>query len=135
MIRLARTPEARVAIRVLASDCDAPENHVMKITPTLARAGLVRSVRGRIGGLLLARSPDDIWLGEIVRITEPGFSRAPEATGTPRCANRLADAVAAAADAYLDALNHYRLSDMLPPAPVRDSPSASQDLSILNPVS
>ena len=129
MIRLAQTPDARVAIRILAADCDAPENHVMKITPTLAKAGLVRSVRGRIGGLVLARAPDQIALGEIVRVTEPGFSEAPDARGG------LADAIADAAAAYLNALNRYRLSDMLTSAPAYWVRRASEDLPTLAPVS
>ena len=128
MIRLAQTPGERVAIRILAADCDAPENHVMKITPTLAKAGLVRSVRGRIGGLVLARAADDICLGEIVRVTEPGFSEAPDAGGG------LTDAIADAAAAYLEALNRYRLSDMLKATPAYRVGRANEGLPILAPV-
>lgn len=127
MIRLARTPEDRVAIRVLAADCDAPENHVMKITPTLAKAGLVRSVRGRIGGLVLARAPEGITLGEIVRVTEPGFAQPLDAGGA------LATAIAEAAAAYLDALNQHRLSDMLQTPPAYRSGCAAEDLPSLVP--
>lgn len=132
MIRLAQTPEARVAIRVLAADCDAPENHVMKITPTLAKAGLLRSIRGRIGGLILARAPDDIRLGEIVRVTEPGFSKASE---TRQTGGGLADAIADAASAYIDALNRYRLSDMVKAAPTCRVERASKGLPTLAPLS
>ena len=131
MIRLAQTPGERVAIRILAADCDAPENHVMKITPTLARAGLVRSVRGRIGGLVLARAPEDIALGEIVRVTEPGFSQASDAC---EAQGGLADAIADAAAAYLDALNRYRLSDMLKAIPACRVGRANEDLPTLAPV-
>ena len=132
MIRLARPPEERVAIRVLDADCDAPDNHVMKITPPLAKAGLVRSVRGRIGGLVLARAPEDIALGEIVRVTEPGFSQAPDAC---EAQGGLADAIADAAAAYLDALNRYRLSDMLKAIPAYRVGRANEGLPILAPVS
>jgi len=132
MIRLARTPEERVAIRVLAADCDAPENHVMKITPTLAKAGLVRSVRGRIGGLVLARAPEEITLGEIVRVTEPGFTPPLDASGAT---GGLIDAIAEAAAAYLDALNRRRLSDMLHIPPTYMSGRAGEGLPIFIPVS
>lgn len=117
MVRLAQTPGDRVAIRVLAAECDAPENHVMKITPTLARAGLVRSIRGRIGGLTLARAAQTITLGEIVRVTEPGFSQTPGPGPALTAPDPLAGPIADAASAYLAALNRYRLSDVAHDAP------------------
>ncbi|MGE5622273.1 MAG: RrF2 family transcriptional regulator [Bacillota bacterium] len=48
-------------------------NHLVKVVHNLARHGLIRSTRGKGGGIQLARPADQIFLGEIVRITEPNF--------------------------------------------------------------
>ena len=44
--------------------------HVAKVVTQLARGGLVRSVRGIGGGLELARTPEQITIGEVVRASE-----------------------------------------------------------------
>lgn len=43
-----------------------PEKYLVHILLQMKRAGLVRSVRGSQGGYLLARSPDDITLFDVV---------------------------------------------------------------------
>ncbi len=47
--------------------------HLMKIANTLTRAGYLQGVRGRSGGLTLAKKPEDIRLGDVVRISETDF--------------------------------------------------------------
>lgn len=48
--------------------------HLMKVTNALTRAGFLKAVRGRSGGLTLARPPRKIRLGDVVRTTEPDFA-------------------------------------------------------------
>ena len=48
--------------------------HLMKIANTLTRAGYLKAVRGRSGGLALAKPPGKIRLGEVFRVTEPDFN-------------------------------------------------------------
>jgi Rrf2 family nitric oxide-sensitive transcriptional repressor len=42
-------------------------NHIAKVVNQLARSGYVRSIRGIGGGIELARRPDEIRLGEVIR--------------------------------------------------------------------
>jgi Rrf2 family nitric oxide-sensitive transcriptional repressor len=47
--------------------------HIVKIVHDLGKAGYLETVRGRGGGFRLARKPEDITVGEIVRLTEGSF--------------------------------------------------------------
>lgn len=52
--------------REMAEDLNCSRSYLAKTTGLLARAGLLRSVRGVNGGVLLARSPDRISLLQVV---------------------------------------------------------------------
>src|SRR5215471_13236521 len=53
---------------------DISRAHLMKITNALTRAGYLKAVRGRSGGLTLAKPPRKIRLGDVIRATEPDFA-------------------------------------------------------------
>ena len=48
--------------------------HLMKVVNLLTKAGYLRGVRGRSGGFTLAKQPEDINLGSVIRATEPDFA-------------------------------------------------------------
>ncbi len=59
-----------VQTREIAASQDIPEKYLPTIMRTLARAGLVRTLRGNQGGVLLARKPDKINLREVIEAIE-----------------------------------------------------------------
>jgi Rrf2 family protein len=68
MISLARLqPENRpVHIREIAQEQSIPLSTLTQVLLKLKGAGLVRSTRGSAGGYYLARSPEQIQLGEVL---------------------------------------------------------------------
>jgi Rrf2 family protein len=57
-------------LRSIASRAKVPYPYLARRMPDLVAAGLVRSVRGKHGGVLLARSPETITLLEISEAVE-----------------------------------------------------------------
>jgi Rrf2 family iron-sulfur cluster assembly transcriptional regulator len=71
LLRLAEEGSGTVVqTKEIASSEDIPEKYLPTIMRTLARAGLVRTLRGNQGGVLLARKPDEINLREVIEAIE-----------------------------------------------------------------
>lgn len=70
MLDLGRRPGELSSIAALAEAHGISQNHLMKIVSNLVNAGYLESVRGRAGGVRLARSPETINIGELLRHTE-----------------------------------------------------------------
>ena len=77
LIYLAERPERLVTIAEIAGYHGIPKNHLTKVVHQLGQAGVLRTVRGRQGGIALGVAPEDIRIGAIVRDTEPDFCVAP----------------------------------------------------------
>lgn len=90
--------------------------HLMKVVTTLSQAGLLRSQRGRSGGFTLARPPQNIRLGDVLRATEPDFRMvecmAPVNSCAISCSCRLPGIVAAALSAFLAVMDRHTLADL-----------------------
>lgn len=94
------------------------KNHLMKVAHQLGRAGYVETLRGRSGGLRLAKPPARIIVGDVVRITEEDFDLVECFNRTRNCcaitgACRLQGVFAEALDAYLAVLARYSLQDLI----------------------
>jgi Rrf2 family protein len=62
--------EGAVKAEDVASAQQIPLNFLLGILRELRNGKLVRSVRGREGGYLLSRSPDDITLADVIRVVD-----------------------------------------------------------------
>lgn len=54
----------------VAAACGASENHLAQVIHLLARHGFLKTLRGRSGGLTLARPMQEITVGQVFRIFE-----------------------------------------------------------------
>ncbi len=94
-------------------------NHLMKVVHQLGVAGDIETVRGRQGGMRLARRPEEINIGKLVRRMEPDLQMAPCFGNpgicpiTPTCV--LQQAMDEALHAFLAVLDNYTLADLVGP--------------------
>jgi Rrf2 family nitric oxide-sensitive transcriptional repressor len=90
--------------------------HLMKVVNILTRTGYLKGVRGRSGGFTLAKPPEAINLGAVMRATEPDFALVEcFATGnrcmiTPRC--QLPNVLNEALNAFIGVFDRYTLADI-----------------------
>ena len=77
----------------LAAALDIPQNYLAKTLHQLARAGVLESTRGKLGGFRLARAPDRIPLVDIVGLFDDITGRRTCLMGRPVCSDQNACAV------------------------------------------
>jgi Rrf2 family nitric oxide-sensitive transcriptional repressor len=119
LIYLALHPDRMATIAMIADKYGISENHLMKVVHQLGLAGYIETVRGKNGGLRLAKPPEEINVGEVVRRMEsdmelvPCFGASGTCTIQPSCV--LKGAVAEALDAFTAVLDRYTLADLTAP--------------------
>ena len=75
----------------LAEGQSVPANYLVQILIELKARSIVRSVRGKAGGYLLARVPSEITLGDVLRSVHGEIFDTPALTD-PQCPAELRDA-------------------------------------------
>lgn len=118
MIYLACHPDGLSTIAGIARAYDIPSTHLMKVVNRLAQCGYIVTVRGKGGGMRLARAPDTINVGDLVRDTEDNMDIAEcfsaehqDCPMLPACA--LKSVLVEARKSFLATLDFYRLSDIM----------------------
>jgi Rrf2 family nitric oxide-sensitive transcriptional repressor len=69
LVYLVHSGESLVTINEISRECGMKKNHLVKVVQNLVHSGFVNSVRGKHGGIRLARAPDLINLGDVARKT------------------------------------------------------------------
>ena len=116
LIRCARAPDELVKVAEIAEGLDLTQQNVFKIVHLLTRAGFLKAVRGRYGGVRLARAPAEIRIGDVVRATEVTHvviegEEAPKNSGA-QGAQPITQVLDNALEAFISVLDQHTLEDM-----------------------
>lgn len=106
--------DARASMRAptttISADLNITVPYTRNIASQLIDAGFVQSVRGRDGGIRLARHPRAIYLGDVVRFFDQlRQCNLSEAEGC----EQFDDVVVEAREKFIDVLNDHCLADLL----------------------
>jgi Rrf2 family protein len=71
MVALAAGDGSPMTTRQIAETMKVPQSYLSKVLQSLVRAGLVHSTRGLKGGFVLARSPKELNLMEVLNAVSP----------------------------------------------------------------
>jgi Rrf2 family nitric oxide-sensitive transcriptional repressor len=113
LIHLGTQPGKVCSIAEIARAYGISQNHLMKVAHDLGKAGYVEGVRGRSGGIRLAKPADRINVGDVVRHTEEGFDLADCGSCAIAPACGLTGVLAEALGAFMAVLDRYTLADLI----------------------
>lgn len=129
MVSLARMyGRGPVPLSTVATDSSVPPAYLEQLLGPLRRAGLITTTRGAHGGYELARSPQDVRVGEVYRVMEGPI--APMSCVTEDSDEDLCPMIDGCAtrvvwlkvrDSIADALDSTTLADLIGVAPRRAS--------------
>lgn len=105
-------------ITEIAESYNISKNHLMKVVHRLSQLGILKTIRGKGGGLLLNADPEQLNLGELIEKIEPHFFIVEcfdAATGkcviSPVC--QLKKVLLEASNSFTQALRKYTLQDVV----------------------
>lgn len=106
----------------IAKSYSVSELFLFKILQPLAKAGIMETVRGRNGGVRLARPADQITLLDVVKTTEDNFAMAEcfenDASECPLVDScGLNSALRRALNAFFEVLSEYTIDDLVKARP------------------
>ncbi len=114
LIDCARASGDLTKVATLSERLGITQQNVFKIVNLLTKAGLAEAVRGRHGGVRLARPAEAIRIGDVVRATEVTHVEIEEGApaakrGRGHGVNRILDD---ALEAFIEVLDQHTIADM-----------------------
>jgi len=113
LMYLAAQPDRLASIAEIARTYRISHNHLTKVVHDLRKEGYLDAVRGRAGGVRLARPAAAISVGAIVRHTEGTFDLVDCASCVIAPACSLTAALHEAHSAFMAVLDRYSLADLV----------------------
>lgn len=117
LLYLAALPSRTATVSEVAARMAMSPDHLLKVIQRLVSLGYVRTIRGRNGGVQLAKDPYAITIGEVVRATEPTLAIVPcfDSCGTACPLNgscELAGAFEESLRAFFAVLEHRTVAEL-----------------------
>jgi len=121
LMYLAAKPNQLITVAELAEFYTISRNHLVKVVQGLVEHGFIKTVRGKHGGMKLAKNSNDISIGNVVRHMENHFNIVECMDNEqPRCALnntcRLKGILKNATEKYLKELDKISLSSVNTPS-------------------
>lgn len=113
LMHLAARPERLSSIGEIARSYGISQNHLMKVVHDLRKEDYVAAVRGRSGGIRLARPASEINVGDVVRHTEEDLRLADCGSCLIARACGLVGVLDEALAAFLAVLDRHTLADLV----------------------
>ncbi len=124
LIHCAGQRDQLLKVAEISGHLDITPQNVFKIVHLLTRAGFLQAMRGRHGGVRLARPAGEIRIGDVVRATESTRMATGDEDGAPiRQDTRqpISHVFDSALDAFISVLDQHTLEDMAKSALVAPS--------------
>lgn len=118
LIYLANNRERLSTVEELAAELMASEHHIKKVIHKLAKTEYIISIKGRTGGLKLGLEPEDINLGDVLKVTEDNLNLIECFNKPDKCpfmapGCKLKGISASALQRFIDEFSRYTLKDVL----------------------
>lgn len=118
LIALGLNPGEKLTVTDISKSYGISRHHLVKVVARLGELGFIETLRGKGGGIFLAKQPADIRLGQVVRAMEAelGVVECLQADGggcviAPVC--RLKSLLRGATQQFLAALDEHTLEDVV----------------------
>ncbi len=110
--------EELTTITEISERYNISRNHLMKVVNQLSQDGYLKTIRGKKGGMLLARPPSEINIGDVVRDMEDNLDIVECFDREKGCCQidgycRLKGVLGEAVIAFFDVLSKYTLDDLM----------------------
>lgn len=118
LIYLGKNREDMAIVSDLAKELDISEHHLKKVVNKLSRNEYIISTKGRSGGLKLGLEPEEINLGEVVRLTEENLNLV-ECMNDPKLCPlmnngcKLKGIISVSLKSFLEEMGKHTLNDIL----------------------
>lgn len=116
LIYLSRMPTEATTITEVSEFYKISRNHLVKVVHRLVVLGFITSLRGKGGGIKLAKEPNQINIGDVIRKAEPHFQmvecfneKTNQCAITPTC--QLKGLINQGMQAFFKTLDCYTLVD------------------------
>ena len=71
LLYIGRFPDRLVTVSEITEHYGVSRNHMVKVIHNLATHGFIQTIRGKSGGIRMAKKPEEILISDVVTLTEP----------------------------------------------------------------